>query len=58
MLAPIAKSDRVDERLGSVGPGKQADLLLVDGDPTRDISAMRRVRRVMLDGLWVAEGAK
>ena len=53
-----ARFFRVEERLGSVEPGKLADLLLVEGDPLKDIRAMRRVRRVMLGGVWVvgAEG--
>ena len=41
------------DRLGAVAPGKLADLILVDGDPLENISAMRQVRRVMLNGLWV-----
>ena len=41
------------DRLGTIEPGKLADLVLVEGDPSRDISAMRRVRRVMLNGVWV-----
>jgi len=44
------------ERLGTIEPGKLADLVLVEGDPTRDIGAMRSVRRVMLNGRWVGEG--
>ena len=48
-----ARFFRVEERLGSVEPGKLADLLLVEGDPLKDISAMRNVRRVMLGGVWV-----
>ena len=43
-----------DDRLGSIEPGKRADLLLVEGDPTSDIAAMASVRRVMLNGEWVA----
>jgi imidazolonepropionase-like amidohydrolase len=35
---------------GSVERGKRADLLLLEGDPTHDISAIRRIRMVMKDG--------
>ena len=49
-----ARFFRVEERLGSVEPGKLADLLLVEGDPLKDIGVMRNVRRVMLGGAWVA----
>ncbi len=35
---------------GSIERGKRADLLLLEGDPTRDISAIRRIRMVMKDG--------
>jgi imidazolonepropionase-like amidohydrolase len=45
----------VDDRLGSIAPGKLADLILVDGDPSRDIASLRNVRRVMLNGLWQPE---
>lgn len=44
---------RLDQQLGTIERGKRADLLLIDGDPTRDISALRRVRLVMKDGAVV-----
>ena len=47
-----ARYFRIDERLGSVEVGKLADLILVEGDPLKDISNMRRIKRVMLDGIW------
>jgi hypothetical protein len=40
----------MDDELGSVEPGKLADLILVDGDPTTDISDIRRVVLVIKDG--------
>jgi imidazolonepropionase-like amidohydrolase len=39
--------------LGSVTGGTQADLIFVAGDPLKDISAMRQVKRVMLNGKWI-----
>jgi imidazolonepropionase-like amidohydrolase len=39
------------ERLGAVRPGFLADLILVDGDPSADITAIRRVSAVMKDGV-------
>jgi imidazolonepropionase-like amidohydrolase len=48
-----ARFFRADTRIGSVEPGKLADLVLVEGDVLRDIGSMRRVRRVMLNGVWI-----
>jgi len=39
---------------GSVERGKRADLILVDGDPTRNISDIRRVSFVLKDGVGFA----
>jgi imidazolonepropionase-like amidohydrolase len=47
-----ARYFHIADRLGSVEAGKLADLVLVDGDPSSDISKMRRIKRVMLNGVW------
>jgi imidazolonepropionase-like amidohydrolase len=39
---------------GTIEPGKQADLILVDGDPTADISDIRRVSYVLKGGVGYA----
>jgi len=47
-----ARYFHIADRLGSIETGKLADLVLVDGDPLKDISNMRRIKRVMLNGVW------
>src|SRR5260370_10304128 len=39
-----------DDQLGSVAPGKLADLVIIDGDPATNISDVRRVITVIKDG--------
>jgi imidazolonepropionase-like amidohydrolase len=38
---------------GTLRPGLKADLLVLPRDPSRDITAIRSVERVMVDGRWV-----
>jgi imidazolonepropionase-like amidohydrolase len=45
-----ARNVKADKRTGSIEPGKEADLLLVDGDPEKNIGDLRHVDQVMSDG--------
>jgi len=45
-----AQSLNMDRIIGSIGPGMEADLIGVEGDPTTDITALSRVAFVMKGG--------
>ncbi len=45
-----------DKRTGSIAVGKEADMVLVDGDPSTDLGALRRVVTVVSDGYVMDAG--
>ena len=49
--ATAARVLHVEKDLGRVQPGLFADLVAVDGDPTRDITALQKVSLVMKGGV-------
>ena len=55
-----AEAMRMGDRIGSIAPGYEADIIALDGDPLKDITAVRRVVFVMKGGVVyknVARGA-
>lgn len=58
-----ARAMGLDKDTGTVEAGKRADLILIDGDPLKDIRALRNVNRVITNGrmydaasLWKSVG--
>jgi imidazolonepropionase-like amidohydrolase len=45
-----ARAMKLDRESGTVEAGKRADLMLVEGDPLKNISDLRRVTKVVRDG--------
>jgi imidazolonepropionase-like amidohydrolase len=50
--ATAAEAIGLDDR-GVLGVGKRADLILVKGDPLRDLACLGEIRAVMKGGSWV-----
>ena len=46
-----AEAMGLDKQIGSIAPGLQADIIALDGDPLKDITAVRRVVFVMKGGV-------
>jgi len=46
-----AEAIRLQDRIGAIAPGLDADIIAVDGDPLTDITAVRRVVFVMKGGV-------
>lgn len=51
-----AKLLRIEQSLGSIAPGKFADIVAVRGDPLADISLLKSIAFVMKDGVVYKEG--
>ena len=46
-----ARFQHIDDRVGTLAPGKQADLLLIDGRPDEDIAQLSRIDLVFKNGI-------
>jgi len=46
-----AEALRMADKIGSIAPGLEADIIALDGDPIKDITAVRRVVFVMRGGV-------
>ena len=40
----------MDDRVGSIAKGKTANIILVEGDVSKDLGNLRHVKTVFLDG--------
>jgi imidazolonepropionase-like amidohydrolase len=49
-MSRAAEALRLQDSLGTIAPGMQADIIALDGDPLKDITAVRRVVFVMKSG--------
>lgn len=50
-----AKIFHLEKELGKIAPGLKADIVVVKGDPTKNISDLRKVEWVMKDGVIVGK---
>lgn len=49
--AVAVRALHLESKVGAIKPGLLADLVAVEGDPSRDIAALRKVRMVMKSGV-------
>ena len=57
VTSEAAKALGVDDQVGSIEPGKEADLLVVDGNPANDINDLWNVADVFFAGQLVDRGS-
>ena len=48
-----AQALQIDHLVGTVEAGKQADLIIVDGDPLDDMQALQKIEVVIRNGHWL-----
>ena len=53
-----AEAMRMGDEIGSITPGLQADIIALDGDPLKDITAVRRVVFVMKGAIVYKNAAR
>ena len=53
-----AEAMGMGDQIGSIAPGLQADIIALDGDPLKDITAVRRVVFVMKGGIVYKNSAR
>jgi imidazolonepropionase-like amidohydrolase len=52
--ALAARMSKLDDRVGTLRPGKLADVITIDGDPLTDLGAMAKVTATFLEGRRMA----
>lgn len=45
-----ARVSRIEDRLGTLEAGKQADVIVIDGNPLEDLDALNRVQMALISG--------
>lgn len=53
-----AEAMKMSDQIGTLAPGLEADIIALDGDPTRDITTVRRVVFVMKGGVMYKNDAR
>jgi imidazolonepropionase-like amidohydrolase len=53
-----AEALQMTDQIGAIAPGLQADIIALDGDPLKDITAVRRVVFVMKGGVVYKNAAR
>jgi imidazolonepropionase-like amidohydrolase len=53
-----AEAMRMGDRIGSIAPGYEADIIALDGNPLKDVTAVRRITFVMKGGVVYKNAAR